>query len=74
VFAIAKSQFIFINGMWRRKTITSRAAWVQFDGAPVSGVDVDATLALFDPLEDEGPVAVVFLPMLGTKILEAQMC
>jgi len=30
----------------------------------VAGADVDVVLALFDPLADDGPTAVVFLPIL----------
>jgi len=28
-------------------------------------MDVDAVLAFFDPLADDGPIVVVFIPMLG---------
>ena len=38
--------------------------WAWFDGASEVEVDVDAVLALFDPLVDDGPVVVVSLPML----------
>ena len=43
------------------------AARARFDGTPEAGVDVDAVLALFDPLADDGPDVVVFLPMLTHK-------
>ena len=39
-------------------------AWTRFDGASEARVDVDAILALFDPLTDDRPKVVVFLPML----------
>jgi len=60
VFAIGKSQFIFINGIRRRMAITS-GCLARFDSASVVGMDVDVNLALFDPLGDDGPIVVVFL-------------
>jgi len=43
------------------------AAWARFDGAPDARVDVDAILALFDPVAYDGPIVVYFLPMLDHK-------
>jgi len=48
----------------RRRRVT---AWTRFDGASEARVDVDAILALFDPLTDDRPKVVVFLPMLDHK-------